>query len=220
MSLKSFKHIGKGRDLTTEEQGKFYNSMKSCVWLLKVGVGSNMKVASGVCIQETGLVLTSSSVVGSDDTPVFGREASSSNFHRLEIRNSGKTLVVLEPSYKKKEGYDYADIADDSTQFTDCQEVYSIFHNRLGVYSFAVGELSNRRRMIDEVPHFQVANVHSNGGSDIIFDSTGCIIGMVIRRPSSGENNQNPHNLALHSSEINKFVKSCSNQRVSRSSKR
>ncbi len=32
MPLKAFTHIGKGRDLTTEEQAQFYDSLKSLVF--------------------------------------------------------------------------------------------------------------------------------------------------------------------------------------------
>lgn len=210
MSLKTFTHIGRGRDLTVEEQGQFYSLMKSCIWVLKIGKGSDANVACGLCISNMGYILTTSCVVGKSCDSILGREINSSSFHELKIIKHGKSMFILEPVKKKKEGYDYADISDDSMQITACQEVYCIAHEVSGLYSFAVGEVSHRKRVIDGTLHFQVANVHSIGHSDIVFSSTGHVMGIVLRKLSHHSSSEEPdlgHNLVLHFSEMNKFLK-------------
>lgn len=221
MSLKTFTHIGKGRDLTVEEQGQFYNLMKSSIWVLKIGKGSDVNVACGLCFNNMGYILTTSCVVGKSRDSILGREINSSSFHELKIIKEGKSMFILEPVKKKKEGYDYADILDDSMQITECQEVYCIVHEVSGLYSFAVGEVSHRKRVIDDTLHFQVANVHTIGHSDIVFSSTGHVMGIVLKKLSNHNSSEVPdlgHNLVLHFSEINKFLKTF-RPRASRSKK-
>lgn len=212
MALKTFAHIGGGRDLTIEEQGQFYDTMKSSIWVLKVGKGSDERVASGLCISNKGYILTTSCVVGKTNDTIFGREVNSNSFQQLKIIKRGDSMLILEPMKMKKEGYDYAAISDDSVQVSECQEVYCIDHIGSGVYSFVVGEVSHRRRVIDDIVHLQVANIHTTGHSDIVFSSTGHLMGIVMRKLSNKGNRKDPdvdvgHNLVLHFSEINKFLK-------------
>lgn len=163
-----------------------------------------------------GHILTTSSSVPNTNSIILGREVSDGTFQRLKIKCS-KLFVLLTPTDNKKEGYDYANVADDSTQITNGQEIYSILHELSGSYSYAIGEVCHCRKIVDDTEHFQVVNLHTVGRSDVVLSSTGHIIGM-IQRLSLGTSTSMEipgHNIVLHFREINKFIRTISERVLS-----